>query len=160
MRLFFVFEKGNCMDAITCFKDLAIIIIAAKLLGLGAKKLKAPQVAGQIVAGLLIGPSVLGLVGESEFLAIMAEIGVVLLMFSAGLETNLKELIKTGPVALCIACAGVAVPLLGGFLLYSCFYSFARPCSRSAMISSAFSRPTLSRMRPAGIPEAASSSSV
>ncbi len=125
MRLFFVFEKGNCMDAITCFKDLAIIIIAAKLLGLGAKKLKAPQVAGQIVAGLLIGPSVLGLVGESEFLAIMAEIGVVLLMFSAGLETNLKELIKTGPVALCIACAGVAVPLLGGFLLYSCFYSFA-----------------------------------
>ena len=105
------------MDTITCFKDLAIIIIAAKLFGLGAKKLKAPQVAGQIVAGLLIGPSVLGLVGESEFLAGMAEIGVVLLMFSAGLETNLKELIKTGPVALCIACAGVAVPLFGGFLL-------------------------------------------
>ena len=113
------------MDTITCFKDLAIIIIAAKLLGLGAKKLKAPQVAGQIVAGLLIGPSVLGLVGESEFLAVMAEIGVVLLMFSAGLETNLKELIKTGPVAVCIACAGVLVPLAGGWALYSCFYGFA-----------------------------------
>ncbi len=110
---------------ITYFKDLAIIIIAAKLMGLGAKKLKAPQVAGQIVAGLLIGPSVLGLVGESEFLSVMAEIGVVLLMFSAGLETNLKELIKTGPVAFCVACAGVAVPLFGGFLLYSCFYGFA-----------------------------------
>ncbi len=113
------------MDTITCFKDLAIIIIAAKLFGLGAKKLKAPQVAGQIIAGLLIGPSVLGLVGESSFLATMAEIGVVLLMFSAGLETNLKELIKTGPVALCIACAGVFVPLVGGWALYSCFNGFA-----------------------------------
>lgn len=110
---------------INYFKDLAIILIAAKLFGLGAKKLKAPQVAGQIVAGLLIGPSVLGLVGESEFLSVMAEIGVVLLMFSAGLETNLKELIKTGPVAVCIACAGVFVPLLGGWALYSCFYGFA-----------------------------------
>lgn len=125
------------MDVITCFKDLAIIIIAAKLLGLGAKKLKAPQVAGQIVAGLLIGPSVLGLVGESEFLSIMAEIGVVLLMFSAGLETNLKELIKTGPVAFCVACAGVAVPLLGGFLLYSCFYGFA-PIGSEEFFSAVF----------------------
>ncbi len=113
------------MDTITCFKDLAIIIIAAKLFGLGAKKLKAPQVAGQIIAGLLIGPSVLGLVAESDFLTGMAEIGVVLLMFSAGLETNLKELIKTGPVALCVACAGVFVPLVGGWALYSCFYGFA-----------------------------------
>lgn len=113
------------MDTITCFKDLAIIIIAAKLFGLGAKKLKAPQVAGQIIAGLLIGPSVLGLVAESDFLSGMAEIGVVLLMFSAGLETNLKELVKTGPVALCVACAGVFVPLVGGWALYSCFYGFA-----------------------------------
>ena len=113
------------MDTISLFKDLAIIIIVAKLLGLGAKKLKAPQVAGQIVAGLLIGPSVLGLVQESAFITGMAEIGVVLLMFSAGLETNLKELIKTGPVALCIACAGVFVPLLGGYAVYSLFYGWA-----------------------------------
>ncbi len=107
------------------FKDLAIILIAAKLFSMGAKKIKVPQVAGQIVAGLLIGPSVFGLVGESEFLSVMAEIGVVLLMFSAGLETNLKELIKSGPVALCVACAGVFVPLLGGYAMYSCFYGFA-----------------------------------
>lgn len=106
------------------FKDLAIILIAAKLFGLGAKKLKAPQVAGQIVAGLLIGPSLLGLVQESEFLSVMAEIGVVLLMFSAGLETNLKELMKTGSIAFCIALAGVFVPLVGGTVLYSCFYGW------------------------------------
>ncbi|MGN1118810.1 MAG: cation:proton antiporter [Oscillospiraceae bacterium] len=108
-----------------CFKDLAIIIIAAKIFGLAAKKLKAPQVVGQIVAGLLIGPSLLGIVDESSFITTMAEVGVVLLMFSAGLETNLKELVKTGPVAVTIACAGVFVPLAGGYLLYSAFFGFA-----------------------------------
>ena len=102
------------METFECFKDLAIIIIAAKLFGLAAKKLKAPQVVGQIVAGLLIGPSLLGIVDESSFISTMAEVGVVLLMFSAGLETNLKELVKTGPVAVTIACAGVFIPLLGG----------------------------------------------
>ncbi len=110
---------------IDVFKDLAIIILFAKLFGLLAKKLKAPQVVGEIVAGLIIGPSVLGLVGQSDFISQLAEIGVLLLMFSAGLETDLKELLKTGPAALAIACAGVAVPLLGGYLLYSCFYGFS-----------------------------------
>ncbi len=113
------------METYECFKDLAIILIAAKLFGLLAKKLKAPQVVGQIVAGLIIGPSVLGLVDQSDFIVSMAEIGVILLMFSAGLETNLKELVKTGPVALTIASAGVFVPLVAGWLLYSLFFGFA-----------------------------------
>ena len=113
------------MEAYECFKDLAIIIIAAKLLGIAAKKLRAPQVVGQIAAGLLIGPSLLGWVGQSDFIVMLAEIGVVLLMFSAGLETNLRELLKTGPVALTIACAGVFVPLVMGWALYGCFFGFA-----------------------------------
>lgn len=113
------------MEAYECFRDLAIILISAKLLGLLAKKLKAPQVVGQILAGLLIGPSLLGWVQQSDFIVMLAEIGVVLLMFSAGLETNLKELVKTGPVALTIACAGVFVPLVLGWLLYSAFFGFA-----------------------------------
>lgn len=113
------------MHTYECFKDLAIIVISAKLLGLGAKKLKAPQVVGQIAAGLLIGPSLLGLVQLSDFISVLAEIGVVLLMFSAGLETNLKELIKTGPVAVTIACAGVFVPLVMGWALYGAFFGFA-----------------------------------
>ena len=78
---------------IELFKDLAIIILAAKVCGIFAAKLKAPQVVGEIIAGLLIGPSILGLVEQSDILAAMAEIGVVLLMFGAGLETNLKELL-------------------------------------------------------------------
>lgn len=113
------------MQAYTIFKSLCIIIIAAKLCGIVARKLKAPQVVGEIIAGVLIGPSVLGLVGQTDFLSQMAEIGVVLLMFSAGLQTNLKDLIKTGPKAFAIACAGVFVPLVGGTLLYFAFYGMS-----------------------------------
>lgn len=106
---------------VECFKNLAIILISAKLMGLVAKKLKAPQVVGQILAGLIIGQAVLGLVEADSFIKTMAEIGVVLLMFSAGLETNLKDLLKTGPVALCIALAGVFVPMAGGFAMYNVY---------------------------------------
>ena len=110
------------MEAYDIFNDLAIIVIFAKFFGLVARKCKAPQVVGEIIAGLLIGPCVLGLVNQTPFLAQMAEIGVVLLMFSAGLETNLHELLKTGPIAFLIACFGVFVPLVGGSLLYMGFY--------------------------------------
>ena len=113
------------MEAYGVFKDLAIIIVFAKVFGILARKLKAPQVVGEIVAGLIIGPSILGFVNQTDFLVQMAEIGVVLLMFSAGLETDLKELLKTGPIALLIACAGVFVPLVGGTLLYMAFYGTA-----------------------------------
>lgn len=112
------------MNTYDIFLDLAIIIIAAKVFGLLARKLHAPMVAGEIVAGLVIGPSVLGWLSQTEFLTQMAEIGVILLMFGAGLGTNLRDLIKTGPKAVAIACTGVFVPLVGGFLGYSCFYGF------------------------------------
>lgn len=113
------------MEVYDLFKDLAIIIVFAKFFGVLARKCKAPQVVGEIIAGLLIGPSMLGLVQQTDFLAGMAEVGVVLLMFSAGLDTNLKELMKTGPIAFLIACAGVFVPLAGGTLLYMGFYGVA-----------------------------------
>lgn len=112
------------MEAYLVFKDLAIIIVFAKVFGILARKCKAPMVVGEIIAGLIIGPCLLGWVKPTDFILQMAEIGVILLMFSAGLETNLKEMIKTGPKALLIACAGVFVPLLGGTLLYMCFYGF------------------------------------
>ncbi len=113
------------METYLVLKDLAIIIIAAKVCGIIARKLHAPQVVGQIIAGLLIGPCVLGFVSQTDFLMQMAEVGVILLMFSAGLETDLKELLKTGPVAFLIACAGVFIPLICGAVFYMAFYGFA-----------------------------------
>lgn len=113
------------MEAYSILRDLAIILIAAKFFGILARKCKAPQVVGQIIAGLIIGPSILGLVQQTDFILQMAEIGVIILMFSAGLGTDLKELIKTGPIAFLIALCGVFVPLFCGTILYMCFYGFA-----------------------------------
>ncbi len=114
------------MELYTIFKDMAIILVAAKLLGILARKFNIPQVVGEIVAGLLIGPSVFGWVKQTDFLMYMGEIGVILLMFSAGLGTNLKDLKKTGGKAFAIALAGVLVPLIMGTLLYMCFYGFSK----------------------------------
>lgn len=125
------------MEAYEIFKSLALIIIFAKVFGILARKLKAPQVVGEIIAGLIVGPSVLGLVTTSDFLSQMAEIGVVLLMFSAGLGTDLKELLKTGPVACLIAAAGVFVPLAGGCILHMCFYGF-NPINDPNFVTSLF----------------------
>lgn len=112
------------MENYAILRDLAIILFAAKFCGMVSRKFKAPQVAGQIIAGLLIGPACLGLIEPSDFILKTAEVGVILVMFSAGLETDLKDLIKTGPKALAIACAGVFVPFVFGALLYFGFYGF------------------------------------
>lgn len=110
------------MENYSIFRDLAIILVTAKYFGIIARRLNAPQVAGEIVAGLVIGPSILGLVQNSDFIVQIAEIGVLLLMFSAGLTTDLKKLVKTGPIAFLVACCGVFVPLVGGTVLYRVFY--------------------------------------
>lgn len=115
------------MESYEVLKDLAIILFTAKFFGVLARKFKAPQVVGQIIAGLLIGPCLFNLINpnQTEFIAKLAEIGVIILMFEVGIETDLKELIKTGPVAFLIACAGVFVPLVMGTILYMCFYGTA-----------------------------------
>ncbi|MBQ8955897.1 MAG: cation:proton antiporter [Lachnospiraceae bacterium] len=113
------------METTEILRQLAVIVVAAKFFGLVARRIHAPQVAGEIVAGLIIGPSLLGFVMPSDFLSGMAEIGVIMLMFSAGLGTDLRELRETGVKATVIACAGVFVPLVCGTILYMCFYGFA-----------------------------------
>ena len=74
--------KGMYFFVYSIFRNLAIIILSAKFCGLVARKCKAPQVVGEILAGLLIGPCLLNLVQISDTISVFAEIGVVLLMFS------------------------------------------------------------------------------
>lgn len=121
------------------FLELAIIVVGAKLGGLVARKCKAPMVVGEIIAGLILGPSVLGWVQieSGDLLSGMAEIGVIILMFSAGLSTNLKELKKTGGVAFLIACMGVLVPLIGGTLLHMAIYG-VNPIGSVGFLKSVF----------------------
>ncbi len=111
--------------AYSVFRDLALIVIFAKFFGLIARRCKMPQVVGEILAGLLIGPCLLNWVQLTDYISKTAEIGVVLLMFGTGLGTNLQDLKKAGAKAFAIACAGVFIPLVGGTLLYSCFYGFS-----------------------------------
>ena len=76
--------------------DLAVILLCTKLLGVVTNKVQMPQVVGALLAGLLLGPSMLGVISETNFLQTIAELGVIVLMFSAGLETDIKELKKSG----------------------------------------------------------------
>ena len=110
------------METYLILRDLAIILIAAKFFGLVARKLKAPMVVGEIIAGLILGPCIFDIIKPSDALSSFAELGVILIMFSAGLETNLKELKKSGFMALMIACMGVFIPLIGGTALFMAFY--------------------------------------
>lgn len=95
--------------------DLALILLSTKLLGLVTKKVKMPQVVGALLAGLILGPAVLNILKETEFISQVSELGVIVLMFTAGLETDIKELKKTGAASFVIALIGVIVPLIGGF---------------------------------------------
>lgn len=115
---------------------LAIILLSTKFLGLVFRKIGLPQVLGYIIAGIIIGPAIFGdfcgfsLIGfegkeywcflalpGDNALSIFSKIGVLFLMFSTGLETNLKELKSAGLASTLIACAGVAVPMVFGILI-------------------------------------------
>ena len=94
---------------------LAIILMSTKLLGLVTRKAHMPQVVGALIAGLILGPAFLGLLHSSRFLNQVSEIGVIVLMFMAGLETDTEELKRSGLASFIVALFGVLVPLAGGF---------------------------------------------
>src|SRR5699024_556229 len=108
------------MESYHFLLDIALILLSTKVFGLITRKFQMPQVVGALLAGLLLGPAVLGWIKETEFLDQISELGVIVLMFSAGLETDVKELKKTGVASFVIALIGVLVPLAGGFGL-ACF---------------------------------------
>lgn len=96
--------------------SLAIILVAAKALGEAAERLGQPAVLGELLAGVLIGPSLLGLVDPSAaWLHLFGEIGVVILLFQIGLETDVKRLLEVGGAALAVAVVGVALPFALGY---------------------------------------------
>lgn len=100
---------------------IAVILIFTKIFGLASRKVKMPAVLGSLIAGILLGP-VSHLVTESDFLTKSAEIGVILLMFMAGLETNLEEIKHNLLSSIIVATIGIIVPLIGGFITYAFFF--------------------------------------
>ena len=94
--------------------DILVVLVAAKLAAELAERAGVPAVVGEILAGLAIGPSALGLVEPSEVLLTLGEIGVILLLFQVGLEMDLAELGAVGRASLLVAVVGVALPFAGG----------------------------------------------
>ena len=91
---------------------LAIILLSTKVLGLVTEKIHMPQVVGALLAGILLGPSGLGVLQSSDFIVKTAEIGVIMVMFLAGIDTDLQEMKETGLQACAIAVMGVFVPII------------------------------------------------
>ncbi len=95
--------------------DLTIILIVAKVAAEISDRIHVPAVIGEIIAGILIGPSVLGLVNTGDMLSFLAELGVILLLIQVGLETDIVELRSVGRASILVAIIGVVLPMALGF---------------------------------------------
>lgn len=124
------------MESYSFLLFIAIVLVSTKLLGVLSARVHMPQVVGALVAGILLGPTGLNLVQSTDFLTKTAELGVIMLMFTAGLDTDLDELKKTGVQAFVIACMGVFVPLIlcGGVY----FFFFKNDFTSYNVLKSAF----------------------
>ena len=97
--------------------DIALILLMTKAFGLFSRRLRMPSVVGALIAGIVLGPAVLNIVEPSKLIESLSEIGVIVLMFAAGLETSITDLKKAGLKAFIIATLGVLVPLAVGYVV-------------------------------------------
>lgn len=110
------------MEASEFFLKLLLIILSAKLFAEVFARLRMPSVLGEVTAGIIIGPSLLGFIEPDATLHLLAEIGILLLLFEVGLETDVGRIIKVGVQSILVALTGVIVPAISGFYLaYSWF---------------------------------------
>jgi Kef-type K+ transport system membrane component KefB len=112
---FFLFAATG--DDSRVLLTLFIMIVAAKVMGELFERLRQPAVAGEILAGVIVGPSLLGWIAPTEITSILAEIGVIFLLFTVGLEIKPASIFRVGKQAALVAILGVVAPLLGGWLL-------------------------------------------
>ena len=109
-------ESGNVVDLATIFLMLATLVAAAKAGGAAAVRFGQPAVLGELVAGIAVGPTLLGIVDPANpFVHLIAEFGVVILLFQIGLHTDLRSLFKVGAAASAVAAAGVVLPFGLGY---------------------------------------------
>ena len=107
----------NWVNPENTFEVLLILMTVVWTSGRIFARLKLPSVLGEIIAGIIIGPTVLGIIHETETIKVLAELGVFFIMFHAGLDTNPKELFRSSKTSIIIACGGVIILCLLGFFL-------------------------------------------
>jgi Kef-type K+ transport system membrane component KefB len=114
---------GAALSIPVLFLTVAAMLVAAKLLGELVQRLGQPAVLGELLAGILLGGSLLGVVPAhgpaAEFIHVLAELGVLLLLFEIGLDTDLKAMFRVGSAALSVAAVGVALPFALGFAYWA-----------------------------------------
>jgi Kef-type K+ transport system membrane component KefB len=103
--------------------SIVLILIFTKVGGIISRKLKMPEVLGALIAGVILGPVVLNLVQYDDNIKLLANLGVIMLMFLAGLETNVEEFKKAGLSSLLIAIGGILLPLILGTLSAYIFFN-------------------------------------
>ncbi len=103
------------IDVYSVFLEIAIILLTAQLFGLAFKRLGIPPVLGEVTAGIVLGASVLGLVEMNAAIQVLAELGIILLLFQVGLEVDFKALVRSGLWAAVVALLGALLPFLGGY---------------------------------------------
>jgi Kef-type K+ transport system membrane component KefB len=117
---------------------LAVILLSTKLLGLVTRRIKLPQVVGALLAGVILGPACFGVLEKTDFISNLSELGVILLMFTVGMETDIQELKRSGKASFVIALMGVIVPLLGGFAIAKLWGIGEDGVGQSAMLQQFF----------------------
>src|SRR3972149_1463191 len=105
--------------------DIFLIFASAKLLGELFERFRQPAVVGEVLAGLLLGPYLLGIVSHSPVYEGIAEIGVIFLLFTVGLETKPSDILKVGVVASRVGILGIILPFVLGFGFF--IYAFQPP---------------------------------
>ena len=103
------------MEVHTFFLILMAVLLTARLFGEFASRLRVPPVVGELLAGIVLGPSLLGWVEPVQIIRLLAEIGIIMLLFEVGLETDVRRLARTGAKSLVVAIAGFVLPFLFGF---------------------------------------------
>ena len=103
------------MEVHTFFLILMTVLLSARLFGELASRLRVPPVVGELLAGIVLGPSLLGWIEPIHFIKLLAEIGIIMLLFEVGLETDVRRLARSGAKSLLVAIAGFVLPFLFGF---------------------------------------------
>ena len=120
------------MDTHILLLQIALILISARVFAEIATRFNIPSIIGELCAGIILGPTVFGLIAPSDALKLLAEIGIILLLFEVGLETDLERLARAGPRAVVVALFGFVIPFLLGFGMS--YYVFDLPILVSLFI--------------------------